>query len=116
MEAPHIDLTYLERFCKGDRARMEKYIRMYLSGSPSLFAKLEEHLHAGDGEGLAVAAHSMRPQVNYMGAQHLFDLLTETEARARERGATACAAQVKEALELNVLVMEELEASLHPIP
>ncbi|MBP6697377.1 MAG: hypothetical protein KA175_07155, partial [Flavobacteriales bacterium] len=65
---------------------------------------------AGDADGLAVAAHSLRPQVNYMGAQRLFDLLTSIEQQARTDGAGACADQVKEALALNEKVMAELRA------
>lgn len=108
MEAPLTDLAYLERFCKGDRSRMEKYVRMYLAGAPELFAKMDAALAAQDGESLAVAAHSARPQVNYMGAQKLFDLLTTLEQLARAEGAAACRALVKEAVDLNEKVMAEL--------
>ncbi len=111
----HTDLGYLERFCKGDRARMEKYIRMYLEASPGLFAQLRERQAGGDAEALAISAHSLRPQVNYMGAQRLFDLLTSIEQQARGEGAAACTDAVKEALELNGMVMAELRAqSGHP--
>lgn len=108
----HTDLAYLERFCKGDRARMEKYIRMYLDGTPALFAKLVEQCAAGDAEGLAVSAHSLRPQVNYMGSQQLFDLLKEIELRARAEGAAACSAAVNDALALNERIGTELCAWL----
>lgn len=110
-----IDLGYLERFCKGDRSRMEKYIRMYLDASPGLFSQLRDRLSAGDAEALAVSAHSLRPQVNYMGAQELFDLLRAIEQRARGDGAEACSAQVTEACDLNEKVMAELRSALgHP--
>jgi HPt (histidine-containing phosphotransfer) domain-containing protein len=108
MDAPLTDLAYLERFCKSDRARMEKYIQMYLIGAPDLFEKMNSALAAQDGESLAVAAHSARPQVNYMGAQKLFDLLTALEQQARADGASACHALVKEAMDLNEKVMAEL--------
>ncbi len=108
----HTELGYLERFCKGDRSRMEKYIRMYLDASPGLFAQLRERQAADDAEALAVSAHSLRPQVNYMGAQRLFDLLTTIEQRARTEGAVACAAQVTEASDLNEIVMAELRCAL----
>ena len=110
MAGPHTDLAYLERFCKGDRSRMEKYVLMYLQGAPDLFQKLKSLLDSGDGGSLAVAAHSLRPQVNYMGAQRLFELLTMIEDRARGEGATACAPLVQEAMDLNKNVMAELQA------
>ena len=112
---PLTDLSYLERFCKGDRSRMEKYIRMYLEASPGLFAQLQGRLSIGDAEAMAVSAHSLRPQVNYMGAQELFDLLTAIEQRARTEGANACSEQVADALGLNEKVMAELRSALgHP--
>ncbi|MEO8591042.1 MAG: Hpt domain-containing protein [Flavobacteriales bacterium] len=116
MESTHTDLAYLERFCKGDRSRMEKYVQLYLQGAPALFANLDRALRAGDGEGLAVAAHSLRPQVNYMGAQRLFDLLTALETCARVEGASACADQVRECTALNGKVMAELRGQFghHP--
>jgi len=110
MEARHIDLEYLERFCKGDQARMEKYARIYLEGAPGLFAQLEECLDTGNGEGLAVTAHTLRPQVNFMGAQSLLDLLTATEERARKTGAADCAELVGQARSLHEQVMTELRA------
>lgn len=115
MEPAHIDLAYLERFCKGDQARMAKYARMYLDGAPALFAQLEERMNAGDAEGLAIAAHTLRPQVNYMGAQALFSLLTAIEEAARTHGAMACAAQVQEARACHEQVMAALrERFLRP--
>lgn len=114
MEGAYIDLAYLERFCKGDRARMDKYIAIYLNGAPGLFAALGECLNAGNGDGLAVAAHTLRPQVNIMGAQRLLGLLTAIEEQARAEGPAACAAPVNEAIALNALVMDELRAWLSP--
>ena len=110
MDAPLTDLAYLERFCKGDHSRVDKYVAMYLQGAPDLFAKLSAALAAGDAEALAISAHSLRPQVNYMGAQRLFDLLTSLEQRARSEGAAACTGPVSDALALNEKVMAELRA------
>jgi len=110
MDRPTIDLDYLSRFCKEDRSRVERYVSMYVQGSPALFADLTAKLEAGDSEGLAVAAHSLRPQVNYMGAQQVFDLLTGIEADARAKGTAACAEAVRECLRLNEIVLRELQA------
>lgn len=85
------DLSHLERLCKGDRARMAGYIALHLAESPSLFALLEAALAAGDGQALAVAAHTLRPQANIMGGHALFDTLTRIEQLALEHGAAACA-------------------------
>lgn len=112
MDGKHIDLDYLHRFCKGDRSRMEWYIRLYLECSPELFGALAAKAGSGDAEGLAVAAHDLRPQVNYVGAQELFDLLTRIEDQAREQGTEACKDQVARIADLNARVLAELEAYL----
>ncbi len=110
MKGESIDLQYLSRFCKEDRSRMERYVNLYLNGSPEMFAELLANVEASDAEGLAVAAHSLRPQVNYMGAQRLFDLLTTIETDARAHGAAACRGMVDECAELNAVVLAELRA------
>ena len=107
-----IDLDYLERFCKGDRERMEKYIRMYLDASPGLFADLAAKAAAGDVDGLALAAHSLRPQVNYMGAHQVFETLTRIEQNARAEGAAACAELIARLPGMNESVLDELRAAL----
>ncbi len=110
MSSTSIDLTFLERFCNGDRARMTRYVGMYLEGAPAMFDRLAGLQEAGDTDGLVVAAHSLRPQVHYMGAQALFDLLTVVETRARAEGAAACREAVPAAIALNATVMDELRS------
>ncbi|MBX2980894.1 MAG: Hpt domain-containing protein [Flavobacteriales bacterium] len=103
-----MDLSYLERMCKGDRERMERYIALYLQEAPSLFAQLEQALRTGNGETLANSAHSLRPQVKYMGSSSLFSTLTTIEIRARARGTEACAELVEQAAALNTTLMDSL--------
>lgn len=105
-----MDLAYLERFCKGDRSRMERYVDMYLRGSPALYEDLKAGLANADGDGLARAAHSLRPQVNYMGATALFDRLSELEDMARSGGLTGCTEALNECLAMNERLMVELGA------
>lgn len=110
-----IDLGYLEHFCKVDRDRVEQTIRMDLEASPGLFADLALKAAAGDADGLALAAHSLRPQVNYMGAQHLFEALTAVEQKARAEGVAACAELIARSPGMNANVMAELRSALgHP--
>ena len=112
MEGMNIDLDYLKRFCKEDRSRMERYVNMYIQGSPALFQDLLTKVEAGDAEGLAVAAHSLRPQVNYMGAQQVFDRLAAIEHDARSLGAAACRDNVLECVRSNAGILDELRAWL----
>jgi HPt (histidine-containing phosphotransfer) domain-containing protein len=105
-----MDLSYLERMCKGDSQRMGRYIALYLQEAPALFNQLEEALRTGNGEILAVSAHTLRPQARYMGGTGLFSMLTTLEIRARARGAEACTDLVAEACAENARLMEQLRA------
>ena len=109
---PSIDPAYLSTFCKGDRARMERYIRQYLDSSPAAFAQLAEKLSADDAEGLAFVAHSLRPQATFMGAQAILELLSSIEQRARAEGAAACTELVKSLAPLCEQVHTELRTLL----
>ena len=110
----HTDLAYLERFCNGDIKQMQDCIRLYLDGTPALFAQLEERMRSGDAEGLAVVTHGLRPQVHFMGAKELYDVLTAIEECARSAGAQACREQVLRVAELKEKVRAELLAQQDP--
>jgi HPt (histidine-containing phosphotransfer) domain-containing protein len=112
MPTTFTDLSYLSTFCKGDRTRMERYIRQYLDSSPAAFAQLLEKLMAGDAEGLAFVAHSLRPQATFMGAQAILDHLNSIERWARAEGAAACVGLVKSLDPLREQVDNELRAFL----
>ena len=55
-----LDLTCLHRLCKGNRARMEDYVALYLQEAPELFNQLAAELSCGDGsrcQGHVLARH-----------------------------------------------------------
>jgi len=103
-----MDLSYLERMCKGDSERMSRYIALYLQEAPALFNQLEQALQSGNGETLAISAHSLRPQARYMGGNNLFSMLTTIEIRARARGTEACSELVSQACAENRALLESL--------
>jgi hypothetical protein len=113
---PLTDLSDLQQFCKGDRARMEKYIRMYLSTATTSFAQLGERLSADDAAGLALVAHSLRPQVIHMGARTVIDKLAAIEQCARTEGTAACKPLIDEVLALSAQVDAELRSQLSAGP
>jgi CheY-like chemotaxis protein/HPt (histidine-containing phosphotransfer) domain-containing protein len=83
MPDPHIDLTYLERLYKGDRARIAQWIHIYLEEAPAQFQRLSDSLEKNDTERLASAAHDLRPQAHYVGAVRMLELLIAIGQRAR---------------------------------
>ena len=76
------DLTFLEKFTKGDTAKMKRYISMYLAAAPETFAKMHKNIADGDWEQLRINAHSLKPQADYMGIPSLKAVLLDIENNA----------------------------------
>ena len=104
----HTDLSSFEHLCNGDQGRVREFVQNYLDATPELMNVLVTLVKVGDGERLAAATHGVLPQVRYLGAQQLLDLLSGIETRSRAEGTAACAALVDEAVALNEKVMDEL--------
>lgn len=79
-----IDLSFLQQFSGGDKAKMSKYIGMFLKSYPSALQAIDDKLAAQDWSGLRTAAHSLKPQLNYMGAKTMQELAKEIEYSAGE--------------------------------
>ncbi|HET8573387.1 MAG TPA: tetratricopeptide repeat protein [Edaphocola sp.] len=63
------DDHFLMQFTKGNKEKMDKYIGMFLENCPKLLRQIETALAGGQYENLRVAAHSMKPQLSYMGVK-----------------------------------------------
>ena len=111
MTTRHIDLAYLERLYKGDRSRMEHWVRIYLEDAPALFNQLENCVQRDDAQGLSATAHDLRPLAHYLGAQRMLDLLVRVGQEARASGAAACAASVAEVVAQGAAIVAELKAA-----
>ncbi|GEM_PF-339986 len=85
MEYKHINLSFLIEFTSGDPRRMERYIRMFLEAAPAGLAKMKQHYAAGEWEPLRSAAHSIKPQIAYMGIGTLKESIQQIENDAREQ-------------------------------
>lgn len=62
---------------------MKKYINLYLKMAPELFLQMEKNILEQDWEKLAIHAHSLKPQADYMGLSELKDTLIHLENEAR---------------------------------
>lgn len=74
-----IDLTFLEKFTKGDPNKMKRYISLYLEVAPKTFEEMKRNLESKDWEQIRIKAHSLKPQVDFMGIIELKKLLIEIE-------------------------------------
>lgn len=61
------DMNFLQQFSKGDLEKQYKYINMFLENAPKLLAQLHEGLSNNDFEMIKISAHSLKPQLSYMG-------------------------------------------------
>ena len=112
MDPGHIDLSYLERLFKGDRARINGWIQIYLEEAPTLFRQLRDAQTTGDVEHLARVAHDLRPQAHYLGSPRMLELLIRVAQDARTLGNLACVPHLDElhtiadrvAMELNAVI------------
>ncbi|HMU14306.1 MAG TPA: Hpt domain-containing protein [Flavobacteriales bacterium] len=90
MNTPSIDLSYLERLYKGDRARVHAWVNIYLEELPILLARMDTCIRQDDAAGLVQVLHDIRPQAHYLGAREMHDILERMGSEARSRGASAC--------------------------
>lgn len=112
MHTQHIDFTNLERLFKGNRARIDEWMRLYVEESPAYFKQLSDSLITGDAEAMASAAHDLRPQAHYLGAARMLELLIAIEDHARNQRVAACKDLVAEALALKEGVDNDMGAML----
>lgn len=62
-----IDMSFLKQFTGGNPEKQKKYISMFVDNGPELLKKINKALEEKDYESLRVAAHSLKPQLSYMG-------------------------------------------------
>lgn len=96
-----IDLTFLEQLTKGNRDKLNRYIKLYLDVVPETFARMEENIATEDWQGLAINAHSLKPQADYIGHSQLKDVLVEIELAVKNSSVKACPDLMEEALLLH---------------
>jgi len=73
------DLSFLKKFTKDNPNKMEQYIHTYLRTSERIFAEFEQAGEQGNWNDLYIKAHSVKPQVQYMGITSLQEVLLEIE-------------------------------------
>lgn len=71
-----IDMQFLKQFTGGNPEKMQKYIGMFLENGPKLLKSVNDSLVTKDYPTMKIAAHSLKPQLSYMGVKedvsHIF--------------------------------------------
>ena len=78
------DLTYLEKFCEGDRLRMKKYIGMFLAAVPGFTEKLLSALESTNHAEIATQIHGFKTKWVMMGMHDTKILADNIENQCRE--------------------------------
>jgi signal transduction histidine kinase/CheY-like chemotaxis protein len=63
------DMQFLLQFTKGDNAKQQKYVGMFLENAPKLLDSIDKALVIKDYNTIKIAAHSLKPQLSYMGVK-----------------------------------------------
>jgi signal transduction histidine kinase/DNA-binding NarL/FixJ family response regulator len=83
------DRAFLLSFTGGKPDKVEKYIGLFLENAPRLLKNIDDALAANDLPALKIAAHSLKPQLTYMGVKeewsHIF-LIEQTAGEAGHAG------------------------------
>jgi DNA-binding response OmpR family regulator len=63
----YTNIDFLKQFTNNDAQKMMKYIGMFLDNAPKLLSRLEQGMTQLNYEEVKIAAHSLKPQMSYMG-------------------------------------------------
>ena len=107
------DLAFLTKFTKGDAAKIGQYISTYLRTSERIFQELAEAHNSGNADDVYVKAHTVKPQVQYMGIQSLQEAIIKIEEVAKSNpGSPELSELVEGALDIYKRSKEELQFHL----
>jgi HPt (histidine-containing phosphotransfer) domain-containing protein len=79
------DMTFLTTFAGGDTGRMKKYVGMFLQIAPSQLEKIKSCMNSADWDGVRANAHSLKPQISYMGIKGGDVIIKQIENDAASR-------------------------------
>ncbi len=80
---PEYDLAFLRDFCGGDEAQVRHFIKTFEVQYPLEIERLEAALERQDREAIYQAAHSFKPQLEFMGLTKAANLAASLEKGAR---------------------------------
>lgn len=83
------DLAFLFDFTEGDRAQMIRFIQKFLDNYSKETATIEQALRDENRDALYLAAHSFRPQLEFVGMKQAATIMLSIEKGARDGGSIA---------------------------
>lgn len=81
-----INLEFLSSFTQNNDAKMVRYIGMFLDLAPKAINQMKEQLANKDFVQLKTTAHSLKPQLGYMGIASVKETVIRIEEYADGKG------------------------------
>jgi HPt (histidine-containing phosphotransfer) domain-containing protein len=107
-----VDLTFLKQFTKDDPKKMRRYISLYLDVAPKTFEEMERNLKNKDWEQLRINAHSLKPQVDFMGVNSLKEALIKIEEAVKMNQLDGIEQLLNTSITLSITSEQELKEML----
>jgi HPt (histidine-containing phosphotransfer) domain-containing protein len=63
------DSAFLQQFTAGNTEKMRRYIGIFLDNAPKILESLTASLEKQDYAAIKISAHSLKPQLSYMGVK-----------------------------------------------
>jgi len=79
---PIVDLSFLEKFTKGNKTKLNKYIDLFLQTAPKQLSALQQHLAEKNWKAVRSNAHTLKSQLRYMGIHSLSLTINAVEQSA----------------------------------
>ena len=76
-----LDLSFLYQFTNGKEYKIKRYISLYLQEAPNILKRMQQNLDDTDFSTLAINAHSLKPQAEFMGLLELKSILVSIEEK-----------------------------------
>ncbi|MBK9103786.1 MAG: response regulator [Saprospiraceae bacterium] len=83
------DLAFLFEFTEGDKAQMIHFIQKFLDNYPKEIGTIEQALRDENRDALYLAAHSFRPQLEFVGMNQAATIMLSIEKGARDGSSIA---------------------------
>ena len=80
------DRAFLVQFTGGNKDKMNKYIGMFLDNAPKLLEKIDAAMAIKDYATVKINAHSLKPQLSYMGVKEEHSNILLIEQTSGENG------------------------------
>ncbi|HRP90240.1 MAG TPA: tetratricopeptide repeat protein [Edaphocola sp.] len=107
------DMDFLTKFTSDNQEKRNKYINMFLENCPKLLKRINEALEQKDFESMKVAAHSLKPQMGYMGIKEEVSNIYLIEHSAAEQQAEVLPALIKHLNKVADMAYSELKQILN---